>query len=174
MLQPTNVDDFSHVIKSRLAALSKRASQLLSPRPGRTVLLAPGEMAAWDDCCDGQVWARLVNITPLPSNTPARRPGLHPCAVPELMATFELGVVRCAHSLNDRGEAPSAVQVTEDGEQSIDDMSNLFGAMRCMDWIRSSIVWTPQGPDGGCHGGYWQGTMLVSNCVGCKEEEPDG
>lgn len=169
--QAVGVADFAKQIKVTLAAIAQRSSTDLSPAPGRTVLLAPGALVAHDDCCDGQVWARLVNLGPMPSNDPARRPGMNPCAVPEFMLTAELGIVRCAATVNDQGRAPSPRQITADGEQSINDMSALLGVLRCTDNLRSLISWTPTGPEGGCHGGYWTFTMRASNCLGCEETE---
>lgn len=167
----TGVDSFSQQIKVALAATSTRAATALTPTPGRSVLLAPGALVAHDDCCDGQVWSRLVNLGPLPGNDPTRRPGAHPCALPEFLLTAELGIVRCAATVNDQGVAPSPAQITRDGEQSIDDMSALLGVLRCTDGLRSLLTWTPTGPEGGCHGGYWTYTMRVSNCLGCEEVE---
>lgn len=169
--QATGAGQFSKQIKVALAVIAQRSASALSPTPGRVVLLAPGNQVAHDDCCNGQVWSRLVSLAPMPSNDPARRPGTNPCAVPELLLTAELGIVRCAATVNDHGEAPSARQITADGEQSVDDMSALLGVLRCTDNLRSLISWTPTGPEGGCHGGYWTYTMRVPNCLGCEEVE---
>lgn len=171
---PTGLDGFAAQVKNLMTDIVTSSVNLLSPRPSRAILIAPGESMAWDDCCEGQVWARLTSLAPLPSNTPAQRPGANPCAIPSFLGTFELGIVRCAATVNDRGQAPSPFQITEDGEQSINDMTTLLGILRCRDDLRSLIGWIPQGPEGGCHGGYWQFTTLVHNCLGCEEISTPG
>lgn len=172
-LIPAGVELFEKQVSRALASVSLKASQTLSPRPGRTVLIAPGATVAHDDCCRGQVWARLVTIQPMPSNDPRSRPGMDVCAIPELVATMELGIIRCAATVNDHGQAPSELQITADGEQSIKDMAALLGVLRCEPGLRSLIGWTPTGPEGGCHGGFWTFTKLIPNCLTCVEAEEE-
>lgn len=164
------VETFADTIKNRLGYLAAEVEAIVNPAPDRTILVAPGSSVAWDENCDGQVWARLVSLTPLQTNNPSQRPGMNPCAVPEFVVTFELGIVRCAAVVNDAGVAPSDVQITEDGVQSINDMSHILSVLRCTNFLRSITAWTPQGPEGGYHGGYWTGTFLVHNCLRCDEE----
>lgn len=165
----TGVDKFAAALKGTLAALTTRAADALTPVPRRKVLIAPGQLVAHDDCCKGQVWARLVSLAPIATNDPGRRPGMDACAVPHFLLTGELGIIRCAATQDNSGKAPSARQVTEDGEQSLEDMSGLLGVLRCTKGLRSLGTWSPTGPEGGCHGGFWTFTMLVSNCIGCDE-----
>lgn len=167
---PTNADAFASNLTSVLEAYSSAAGQLLDPTPGRVVLLAPGQEAAWDDCCDGQVWVRLVNVEPTPTFDPSRRGGLGVCATPFFVVTAEIGVTRCAAVFDDnRGTAPTPAAITADGEQSVADMSTLLGVLACDDNTRSIVSWTPTGPMGGCHGGYWTFTLAVDNCIQCQE-----
>lgn len=170
--QATGVERFAAGISDALRDLSLRAGAAVSPRPGRVVQIAPGRAVAWDDCCSGQVWARLVALQPAAAQ-PARRPGLEPCAVPTFILTVELGIVRCAATVDDRGNAPSPRQITADGQQGINDMAALLGVLRCTPGLRSLERWNPDGPDGGCHGGYWTATLEVHNCLGCEEVSDD-
>lgn len=169
--QAVGVEQFALKVKTALTTAAFNAAEVLTPTPKRVVLVAPGALVAFDDCCDGQVWARLDNIAPTQGSNPANRSGMHGCSVPHFLATMELGVTRCAHTVSDRGKAPSAAQITSDGEQSIDDMAALLGVLRCLPDIRAVVSWTPQGPEGGCHGGFWTYNMLLTNCIGCEEVE---
>lgn len=162
-------EKFAENLENLLSAIAADSSIALSPTPGRTILVAPGEVVAHDDCCDGQVWARLVTLAPTPTTNPAGRPGLHPCALPHFVATIELGVIRCAAVVNSNGKAPSPRQITADGQQGLADMSTLLGVLRCTPNLRGLQAWTPVGPEGGCHGGFWTFTALISNCIGCEE-----
>lgn len=156
-----------------LASISRAAGANVSPRPGRVVDLAPGALVAWDDCCDGQVWSRLVSVTPAAASSPQRKHGLDVCATPHFIFTAELGIVRCAATINDRGQAPSPAQISKDGAQSLADMAALLATLRRAPGVRSVVQWTPQGPDGGCHGGFWTFTSTIENCLTCEPEEPD-
>lgn len=168
---PQSVGAFAHRLNSKLTALSQAAAVALNPAPGRVVAVAPGAEVAWDDCCDGQVWARLVTFQPLPSAGAARKPGTDPCAVPHFVATVELGVTRCAATQDKNGNAPAAERVAADGLQGIADMAALLGVLRCPPpgvEIRDLGSWTPQGPNGGCFGGVWTFTLRVGNCIECE------
>lgn len=164
----------AQVLADRLTALMSKiasdAKAALTPQPQRIVQVAPGESVAWDDCCSGQLWVRLVSIAPAPTATPDRRPGADACAVPFFVATLEVGILRCAAVVNDVGDPPSALQVTTDGVQSVSDMAQLLAVLRCMERpVRTLGAWTPQGPEGGCHGGFWQFTVGLDNCIECPE-----
>lgn len=157
-----------------MSTLTGSADSALSPRPGRVIQVAPGEAVAWDDCCDGQLWARLVNLTPNEGSSPQRRQGADACAVPFFIATLELGIIRCAAVVNDQGVAPSAMQITADGMQGLADMAQLLAVLRCSPYeIRQLGNWTPRGPEGGCHGGFWTFTIRLDNCVECPEPETE-
>lgn len=166
------VEDFERTVSAKLSALSLAAREALSPRPSRVIEIAPGAEVAWDDCCAGQVWTRLVQIVPSPVGlqTGALGRAMHACQMPFLQATVELGVLRCAATLDDAGRAPSAREISRDGAQGIRDMSALLGVLRCSDDVAQLGAWTPVGPNGGCVGGFWTVQMLLSNCIGCSEE----
>lgn len=165
----TGTQWFADNLIGMLNGLATVAAEAVTPTPGR-VGLVPGEPPAWDNCCEhgGQLWVRLVNVTPPPGNDPSRLPGMDPCAVSDFIATVELGIVRCAHVLNSQGQPPRVDQVTGDAEQGIRDMADLLGVLRCSGIVRSLGSWTPQGPQGGCFSGFWSFTVRLDNCLGCE------
>lgn len=159
--------DFADMIKTQLEAITVVAAEELSPTPGRIILLAPGEAVAHDNCCDGQVWVRLASLGVNASNDPVRRSGMDTCAVPHFLANVELGVQRCAATMDSQGNPPSGELISADGRQSIDDMAALLSVLRCDENVRSVTTWQPSGPEGGCHGGSWSFTMRITNCLVC-------
>lgn len=150
-----------------LAPLVADAKQALSPAPKRVVTIAPGDSVAWDECCDGFLWSRLQGVAPIVPQG-AVSGGSAGCGVIGYIATVELGILRCAAVLNDRGIAPSANQINEDGLEAVRDMETLANVLTCNDdVVRSLVSWTPLGPEGGCHGGAWLFTVRLSNCADC-------
>lgn len=137
------------------------------PPLGR-VHLATGT-PAWDDCCSGQLWLRVVSQVPAALGGRATAPN---CGVPAWTVTFGLGLLRCAQTVRDDGSAPPPAALTAEALQVATDAATLCRVIEC-DWTKISgleritpTVWTPLGPDGGCVGGEWQATVLVTNC-GC-------
>ena len=165
-----SVGAFAGSLNAKLSAFTTAAAAALNPTPGRLVQVAPGAEVAWDNCCDGQVWTRLVTVTPAPQ-TPNGRPGGDPCAVPFFIATVELGVIRCAAKQDAKGKPPPAEKVGIDGLQGVADMAALLGVLRCPPYeIRDVGTWTPMGPNGGCFGGVWTFSLRLSNCIVCEAD----
>lgn len=140
-------------------------ADVLDPPVGRAVL-APGSAVAWDDCCDGQVWVRLISLVPKPDPT-----GLStPCGPSIWVATLGIGVVRCVATVDDQGYAPPASALITDTLQMTADMTALSEAIQCclapQTGKTSMLRWEPSGPEGGCAGGEWTITVLIDNC-GC-------
>lgn len=160
---------FADEVANVLAYLTNEAANALDPVPGRVVHIAPGEAVAFDDCCEGQVWSRLVTMGAAQAARTGAQPGTSVCASPHFVATLELGIVRCAATLNNQGQAPSPDRITDDGEQGLDDMAALFEVLKCSDLVRSLGQWSPVGPQGGCFGGAWQFTVRLNNCFDCNE-----
>lgn len=150
------------LIGPAMAAFLAEAQTLLVPAVGRAALY-PGLEVAWDDCCDGQLWVRLVNMQP---GAPAQ-PG-QPCGVVLWNVTFGMGVLRCASPLYDDGRAPDASALTADNLQMTADSAALQQAIQCA--IAPAVErltlnrWDPQGPQGGCVGGEWLFTVKLTNC----------
>lgn len=130
--------------------------------PVGTQLLAPGAgppPADW--CCrhtgpdgtdgEGMAWVRLVRRYPstrfpAPDTTPAR------CGA-SWAVDVELGVYRCAHTLDDQGNPPTAAEMTADALMVNDDAHSLLRAACRVRWPYVIGAWTPLGPSGGCVGG---------------------
>lgn len=142
-------------------------------RPARLVHLAPGQQVAWDNCCDGQgqLWVRVISAHPsVGPNAPFPAvDAQQSCGVSALAAVLGVGVMRCAHTIDDRGDPPSASEMTADTLDTTRDMSILLRAVQCCflpDRRPTPKVgqWTPQGVMGGCVGGEWQVTVPVGVC----------
>lgn len=140
------------------------AEALLAPEVGRAALY-PGAEVAWDDCCDGQLWLRVVDVVPSGLD---QRPSANPCPPPMWRVTFGLGVLRCVGVVDDNGDAPSPARLTADTLQSTADRAALARAIQCgFGEILGRVTfvrWLPLGPMGACAGGEWLFTGLVGNC----------
>lgn len=129
-------------------------------QPGRVVRVAPGVAPAFDDCCEGQLYTRVVSMVPAVEKVP-NGAGVR-CNVPAWSVTIGLGMIRCAHTLDDHGDAPAADLVTEDGYEMLDDMLALQEAILHDDApTRSVLGWNPLEEEGGCHGGEWLFTLRL-------------
>lgn len=162
-------DHAPDLIEPLLASMLDCASASLDPSPSR-VVMAPGGVVAWDDCCDGQVWTRLVSLSPV---YPASGQG-QKCGPLLWLATIGIGVLRCAAVLDDQGVAPLPMKLNADTFQMTQDAADLSRSIQCdmaslPGQQRLSMGnWMPLGPEGGCVGGEWTVTLLVNNC-GCVE-----
>lgn len=158
--------DFATALLAELATLVDTAKAALSPAPDLVLHIAPGESVAWDENCDGMLWVRVGEVRPPDTVVMGSQNPLDPCRSPYFVLRLELGVIRCAAPMSEDGTPPSAAQITGDGEQAISDMAALLGVLRCWDGLRAIESWTPRGPEGGYHGGYWTFTTRMSNCLG--------
>lgn len=168
MTSAESVKRFSDSLTKVISDYTREAERTLVPAPDRVIEVQPGRAAAWDGNCDGQLWTRLVGFAPGAGSTPERRHGADLCAVPVFVVTLEMGIIRCAAQMDNRGNPPAPGKITRDGHQSIDDLSAILGVLKCNPRTRSVTSWTPTGPDGGYHGGYWTFTVEVSNCIECE------
>lgn len=163
-----------------MAALLTCAHDALieNDRPVGRVQLAPGIETAWDNCCEdsGQLSVRLVQVYPTAGvNTSFPGQDTRPSCAPTLLAArLEVEVIRCAHTLDDGGVAPSAARVTEDANNTTWDASILFQALMCclsdgVQGVHTWVIdrWDPKGVSGGCAGGAWQLLVAVGHC-GCS------
>lgn len=148
-------------------------------RPVSLAHLAPGAQVAWDNCCEGggQLYLRVIEVYPtagvggtgFPGRDQVQRgPG---CGVTMLAFNLGLGIIRCAHVVDDHGNAPSAEEMTGDTLGTLDDMGLLLDVLTCLvpatkGIARTSInAWTPQGPQGGCVGGEWTFWVGIDPCL---------
>lgn len=140
------------------------ATAVLEP-VGRA-FVQPGFEVAWDDCCDGQVWVRLVAVSPTPGLTVQKASG-SPCGPEWLDVTAAVGVVRCVHVVDDDGHAPTPAALTADALRMTADQAALLDAVACCIQPRQIVRWDPLGPSGGCAGGEW---VFVARWPGCDCE----
>lgn len=150
--------------------------------PGRAELV-PGLRPAWDDCCDGQLYLRVIEVYPTAgSNAPfpqidtqqrGAAGGL--CAIHGVAVHIGVGVIRCVATIRDDGSAPSPEEVSADGDLMLKDMDTLLDALLCKvpqaDFYTSAIHglkmdrWQPQGAEGGCAGGEWGVYLWIDPCL---------
>lgn len=134
--------------------------------------IQPGGEVAWDQCdCDGQAWSRVVAVTPVTGNNLAN--GM-PCGILYWDLQLAVGVLRCVHTVTDRGTFPTGPQITEDGHKFAEDAANLLQAVTCAPYTRSVTGLTPLGPLGGCAGSEVVFTVRVKACACPPEEDGDG
>ena len=127
---------------------------------------------AWDDCCEGQLWVRVVRSWPS-STFPLKDSTLRPCGT-RTATQIGLGILRCATDLDTLGWAsnPSMAALTADARLGICDIGALYRALACCDDLDTRVVdqWTPLGPQGGCFGGEW--TAWLAGSLSCPDESP--
>jgi hypothetical protein len=152
----------NNLIAPLMEDYAAKALAALTVKPGRVISITPGVQPAWDDCCDGQLYVRLNSVEPNVGNA---RQTIAPCGVLSWTVTLGLGIIRCAHTVNDQGKAPAPAQITSDGFDMTRDLAELQEVILCHEDTRSILMWTPQGVDGGCHGGEWLFTSRVSVCA---------
>ena len=86
-----------HSIYANLAAITNEIYKNLTKKPAR-VHLYNGQAAPIDESCSGQLWARLVSVTPVLST--------NGCVVVYNEIIVEIGLARCISVLDEQGEAP--------------------------------------------------------------------
>lgn len=141
----------------------------LDPAPGRAALYS-GAQVAYDDCCDGQVWVRLISLEPH-TGDPRTSRAMGPCGVIAWRASIGVGVLRCAAKMADNGDPPPPGVLTAETLQMTRDMSALSEAVTCtiprtiQGLMKMQVTrWDPLGPEGGCVGGEWTVQALVNTC----------
>lgn len=175
--------DYATPLKGILSAAS--SALIAEGRETGRVELTPGILPAWDDCCAGQLYLRVVEVYPtMGANNSAPFPQIDAqqrgvnllCAIHGLAVHIGLGVIRCAATLSSTGKPPSDAKVTVDGVNMLLDMDTLLNVLVCTSQDIQGIQrlkidkWLPQGVDGGCHGGEWSAYLLMNPCL-CQESE---
>lgn len=170
--------DYSVILKSILSAAASSLNAAGRP-PGR-VELTPGLLPAWDDCCEGQLYVRMIEAYPTAGqNAPfpaidvqQRGVGAH-CGFHLLAVHIGLGIIRCAATVDDQGNPPTSAEVTADADALLEDMADLLDVLVCESQGTPGIQalkidrWTPSGPEGGCAGGEWGAYIALDPCL-CK------
>ena len=144
-----------------------RAEAALIPTPSR-IEITPGRDPAWDDCCSGsgQLYLRVIEMTPISINTGTGRrsaAGVQ-CDISAWVFRLAIGVIRCAHTVNDDGEPPTSTEVTADAAQMLADANAILTVLENHEHTRDISRWLPQGPQGGCHGGEWEFDVRMDAC----------
>lgn len=124
-------------------------------RPPCRIFLATTENVPWDECCDcgdgeGQAWVSVSEIRPQTVNSKCNAP---------YEASVQMGILRCALTMSDNGEAPDADALTAETLRILQDRMMMTRAVFfCFsdtierdDW--DLLNWNPLGPRGGCAGG---------------------
>lgn len=105
-----------HSIYANLVAITNEIYKNLTKKPAR-VHLYNGQAAPIDESCSGQLWARLVSITPVLSN--------NGCVVVYNEIIVEIGLARCVSVLDEQGEAPQPYEITHDALQALTDTAEI-------------------------------------------------
>ena len=145
--------------------------------------VAPGGPPAWDFCCDcgrgdGQAWVQIAQVFPT-DNFPIQQTGPMRCHPAGYGLSLNVGILRCAATLDEQGRAPSSERLTADARKVQRDRALVSEAIRCCyldDADPGTYVlgaWTPLGPQGGCVGGTTNLLLAVPACS-CPEPEPTG
>ena len=120
---------------------------------------------AWDDCCEGQVWVRLVQVETV--QVGKRLASGHMCTQMKAL-TVGVGVLRCALVIDDQGHAPEASALSKESLGVLVDMDALSNAIQCCEVpgaVRVTMSrWDALGPEGGCVGGEWQAVIWQDMC----------
>lgn len=112
-----------HSIYANLAAITNEIYKNLTKKPAR-VHLYNGQAAPIDESCSGQLWARLVSVTPVLST--------NGCVVVYNEIIVEVGLARCVSVLDDQGEAPQPYEITHDALQALTDTAEIANTIQTL------------------------------------------
>jgi hypothetical protein len=117
--------------------------------------ILPGDQAVWD-YSDGMAWVRLVDSYPSTAFPAANTTPRVSCSA-MLVATLEVGLLQCAPQMGGDGSLPTQEAQMEASRLQIAGMRALQQAIACCDLPLIVLgTYTPQGPQGGLVGGFWQ------------------
>jgi hypothetical protein len=135
--------------------------------------IEPASPAGLDHCCPnddsdtgGHAYIRIVRahmVNPFPQQT------LDPTMCRNIGALVEVGVLRCAPTLDEAGNPPPDADITALAELVTADMSIMYTvlAAHVPDYALYPLVldtYSPIEVEGGCAGGTWQFWMDVAVC----------
>ena len=112
-----------HSIYANLAAITNEIYKNLTKKPAR-VHLYNGQAAPIDESCSGQLWARLVSVTPVLST--------NGCVVVYNEIIIEVGLARCVSVLDEQGEAPQPYEITHDALQALTDTAEIANTIQTL------------------------------------------
>ena len=117
---------------------------------------------------EGEGWIRYTALTNVPG--PGRGTYTN-CPSPGWDAQVEVGVWRCALTLDEAGNPPSDDDYDAHTQLMLDDMRALMQAWECCTWwkenradrVLNQVV--PSGPAGGCVGVIASGMVRLNRCL---------
>lgn len=136
--------------------------------------IVAGTNAVFDNCCAGTAWLLVQEVYPSDA-FPSQNGDRVRCDTHSQAATIELGVVRCAPSVDDRGNPPTLHQKEQSARVIHSDRVRMMKAVRCCftpEQGCDDIVfggWVPVSEQGGCIGGSMTVTISLGT-YGCECE----
>lgn len=124
---------------------------------------------SWDYCCgQGHAYVRVVQAGPT-DQFPTLVVDPRHCGY-ETAAYVEVGVLRCAPTLDSRGNPPDPAEVTAAARSTYEDMQTLHAYLTSIseEWDPYGVAldtWEPLDLEGGCQGGAWRLWMWVRPCA---------
>lgn len=147
--------------------------------PACRSFMAPAGPPPADECsncgeAEGQAWVQIAQIGPT-ENFPNLATGPARTKPSEWAVQLNVGILRCAATVDDAGNPPSAAALTADFDKVQRDRAIVAEQVLCCfladaepgTWTLG--VWTPLGPSGGCMGGVTQLTIAAAVCR-CPDE----
>lgn len=145
----------------------------LSGQPVGSHSVEPASPAGLDYCCPsdnsdtgGHAYIRIVRIQ---MSDPFPQQSTNPTNCRNMAALMEVGVLRCAQTMNEAGDTPSPEDLTALAELIVGDMSTMYSVLtgHTPDYANFPLVldtYTPIDVEGGCAGGTWQFWADVAVC----------
>lgn len=139
--------------------------------------VAPGSAPPWDVCCrcdkdhEGQAWVAVQRYFPTVT-FPGEAAAPLRCKPDQYGVTLNIGVLRCASTIDDAGNVPSVDLLMDEALKVSRDRTLVQYALLCRfaedaDLYPGQIAlgaWTPLGPQGGCVGGLTTVTIAAGGC----------
>lgn len=139
-------------------------------------MLTAGTSTAYDNCCQGQAWIRVVSVYPSKS-FPTPDGSRFRCDHQMMAAELEIGVVRCAPTMDDDGNPPSVQAIEESFRVVHSDRVRVMRALSCCFRPEQGCEvinigqWTPVAEQGGCVGGMTDVTISFNDCDCCCDDD---
>jgi hypothetical protein len=164
-------DPLGPLLPKWVSAISKHMTKTC-----KRVTVQPGSnQPTWDDCCDGLLVIRVVSVVGSPALSV---PATQPC-YPVYQVRLGVMAVRCAHTVDDQGVAPTPGEMTADALQTLQDRADITEGILCeiapeiADWSDGGTLrieqWLPTIVQGGCVGGEVTFTFNQALCTPCPE-----
>jgi len=173
------VDDVAWPVAVKLRELVGGALDGALGGTPAVVSVVPGRDVAIDSCCEGQAWVRIVRTYPVdPGEFPnGRGSALDEGADPGVFWAVELGAgsARCAPTIDDAGNPPTAAQLERSAAELADDAGRIRRTVLCEMQKLPAVeaVWIGEqssvGPSGGCVGQEVLVAVMTNICV-CEED----